>query len=342
MSGQAHVESAEALTGFRVALCKAADRVKTALEEAEAEIQRMGLWLTQEKRAYWKQEARVRGELHLRAKTELLRKQADTTPLGGRQSVVEERKALAAAARRLDEARQKIAAVRRWTLAFEKESTSYRGAARGLRLVVESDVPVALAKLDSMAAAVEAYAVTRAPATQRSTADTRPADGASVARGVAADTDAHRGWRRQTPTRQVRDRTPVADAAPAWAETPSARAAIDEALRDIASAPTPVGPDEKIVLAGQAWRHARVYLERIAEPAAGDSGWYLGPADGAEPDGCEAVRVGDLLTHRPDLARVLALPAGFLVVLDGPDVVAVLDPQNGAQWPAAARQAGAS
>ena len=49
--------------------------------------------------------------------------------------------------------------------------------------------------------------------------------------------------------------------------------------------------------------------------------------------GEDAVRVADFLALRPDVAPLLELPPGYLVVLDGVVLEAVLDAEDKRLWP---------
>ncbi len=163
MSDFARVDSVRALKEFRVSLCKFAERARTGLDEADSAIHRTRVWLTQEQHVYWKGQIPKRGEAVTRAKLELTRKTVHKTPLGGKYSVVEERKALAVAKRRLEEAEQKFANVRRWIRQLEHEVFAYKGPVRGVERSIEHDVPAGVARLDNMIEALEAYAAVTAP-----------------------------------------------------------------------------------------------------------------------------------------------------------------------------------
>jgi hypothetical protein len=345
MGEQVQVESIDALKKFRAALCKFADVVKVGLDEAEAEIQRTSFWLKQEQHSYWKRQVEKRAELYARAKSELSRKKSQKTALGARLSYVDEQKALAAAERQLAEAKQKLVNVRRWSRLLDEEGFNYKGAAQGMSLAVEADVPKALAQLDNMIAALEAYAVSGMPTMQTSTAASADAEGRgapevmpSMAREAPLPDDvvveAYRRLRGRTPSQAVRDGTPIMPSEFEWSEAGLADAGVANVVAALAVTRTPVVADDKIVLANEAWRDRRVYLERLETAAAGDSGWYVGPADDSTVTAYKAMRAADFLAGRPDLQAALGLPPGFLVVLDGAAVEAVLDAQGRLLWPA--------
>jgi len=348
MSGQARVESVDALRRFRVALCKFAESTTTGLDEAETEVQRTRQWVHQDQVSYWKQQIRKRTELYTRAKSALNRKRAMKTDLGSRFSYIDEEKALAVAERRLEEARQKMENVRRWRRVLDDESDSYKTVAQGLGAALQTEIPTALAQLDNMVAALEAYATSTAPAHERSTARaaTEAETGASMARGAMPSDDdlpeELEQLRAQTPPQFIRDglstNAPDPDRLPArvLANLPTTTfAAFDQMSQSPA-------PDSKVILARGVWAHQRVYLERTKTDDPKDSGWYIGVADGTRVSDYDAMSVGDLLASCPALDTVLRLPVGYVVVLVGASLEDVFDSHGKRLWPAADRQGDAS
>jgi hypothetical protein len=81
----------------------------------------------------------------------------------------------------------------------------------------------------------------------------------------------------------------------------------------------------------------RIYLHRRMPVNNGDSGWYIGPADDTSeppnPSQLVAIYVYRLLTVRPVLLRVMALPPEYIVVFDGDKIEAVVNPLNQRVWP---------
>ncbi len=165
MSKVARVESIDILKQFRASLCKFAAEAVSALAEAGGDLQRTNLWLKQDQRRYWQQELRKRTDQFLRAKLDLERKMYyEKSPLGGKASCIEEKKAFTAAKRRLEDAEEKIQNVQRWIPRLEKEAFTYQGAAQGLTCGLELKIPSALARLDNMIRALEAYMEIPVPA----------------------------------------------------------------------------------------------------------------------------------------------------------------------------------
>ena len=101
-----------------------------------------------------------------------------------------------------------------------------------------------------------------------------------------------------------------------------------KAITDISVERRCVSADDKVLIARAVGEQHRFYLERIGPSSSGDSGWYIGIIDPKGTQGYEAIRIADLLNPRPDLSEILSLPVGYLVVLDGDSIEAVVDPNN--------------
>jgi hypothetical protein len=158
MSGSAKISSVDALRALRVSLCKFAEVAAGALEEAEGEIDRTAQWLKQEQQPYYKTQTRKCSEQLARAKLELKSKQEYMkSPVGGQYSFVDEKKAVAVAQRRLEEAQQKFEAGKRWIPQIERESYNFKGMVQGLAGALELEIPNARARIDGMIESLQAY-----------------------------------------------------------------------------------------------------------------------------------------------------------------------------------------
>jgi len=341
MSERVRVESIAALLKFRASLCKLAAKVRIGVDEGEAEVQRTIFWVQQEQRNYWKRQGDQRAELVTRAKSALNRKKLQKTDLGSKFSYVEEEKALRAAQRRLEEAKRKLDNVRRWGRLLDEESFSYKSVSQGLSQIIEVDVPAALAQLDNMVAALEAYAATGAASEPVSTASPAEADMveafASVSRAAppldAAEAERIKKLRARTPPETVREAVPTSSPSIAGALSEAGIASITKVFAELDLPSSPTSDEELIVSAGGVWRHSRIYLERLKVTREGDSGWFAGFADDTENPGYEAAAVGDLLAQRKELAGVLSLPEGSLVVFDDAGLAAIFDGHDRLVWP---------
>lgn len=157
MGEGARVESIESIRAFRAALVKFAETALVALDDAEGDLSRTLNWLEGEQRVYWQSQIRQRAQVAARAKEALRMKQMFKDSSGRTQSAVDEEKALALAMRRLAEAEQKLAAVKKWTLRLQKEILNYKGQVQRFSTTLGSDVPTAVARLDQISGLLEQY-----------------------------------------------------------------------------------------------------------------------------------------------------------------------------------------
>ncbi len=344
MSQFARVDSFGALQDFKAALCTFAEVVRLALDEAEGEIRRTIIWLKQDQHSYWKGQVRKRTELVARAKAALQQKRMQGTALGGRPSDVEERKALAAAVRQLEEAEQKLANVRRWMRQLEIETFNFKGTVQGLEHAVEAGVPRSTGRLDAMIRALDSYAALAPPSMAEPGGLSQPDEAEPSAERVAAEApeaevpdESSAGGcaslRARTPPRGVRDGAPVAGPDSGWLRRPELRQADREALARLAAGEVSVGSRDKIVIAVGACEHPRLYFDCLESVGTAGCVGYVGFADSRAAESYQAVEVADLLGMRPDWTELLRLPPGWLAVLDGQGVEAVFDAHGRAVWP---------
>src|SRR5690348_8517940 len=136
MSRVAKVSDIDVLKEFRLSLLKFTEKATSAMGEADSEVQRVGMWLENEQTAFWASELRKRQTAVEKAKEALRLKQIFKSPTGGKQSTVDEEKALAIANRRMAEAVEKAANVKKWIRQLHKESHLYRGSMARLATTV--------------------------------------------------------------------------------------------------------------------------------------------------------------------------------------------------------------
>jgi hypothetical protein len=157
MTRSAKVEDINALKAFRVALVKFAEAANVALADADSDGRRVQGWIERDQSAHWQTQIRKRTELLARAEEALRMKQVYKQADGSYPNPFEEQKAVMLARRRLVEAQEKFENCRKWARKLEKEVQMYKGGVSRLVTAVAGDIPVALAKLDNMAAALERY-----------------------------------------------------------------------------------------------------------------------------------------------------------------------------------------
>jgi hypothetical protein len=334
MSGYARIDNVDALREFRTRLIKFAEVAQVALADAEGEMQRVLVWLETEANTYWSGQIRKRHEAVEKAKDAVRQKKLFKSPTGSTQSAVEEEKMLRMAQKKLEEAEEKLKNVRRYTPRLQKEISIYKGGVQRLSTTVSSDIPTAIGRLDRMVAAVEAYAAL------------------SVSGGGGDDAA---GQLFANMARALGEMGPAGPAAPDYKPLRGKTAGLDrkaaeagdvrleswtipplheqtrELFGKIAVQRVPVDEAARVIVEDGAWQAEKVYLERVAGED-GDSGWFLGRADGTDGERKLAMPVGDLLQVRQDLKEAMTLPAGYLVVLDATGVSAVLDDKGTDVW----------
>lgn len=155
MSEAARILATEALTEARAALADFAAAVERAMVGVDADVNRMTHWLQHERPVHWKHEVRVRENAVQAAKGAISRKQIIAAPEPA--SIVDERKALDRAKRKLAEAQRRQEATRRWGVSWERSAMVYKGAAHQLRQAAGGQIPSAIASITRMIESIEAY-----------------------------------------------------------------------------------------------------------------------------------------------------------------------------------------
>ena len=162
MNGSAGVHSVAALEELKNVVTKFQTDAKEALAVTEMAVHRSLDWFQHDLLKQWQSEHRKREEAvtNARADLERCRMQSfgDRTP-----DCTDQKVALKKAQLRLEEAEQKIKAVKKWSRILEEEVGEYRGPAQELGNVVAGELPKAVAELNRMLLALEAYMSVKAP-----------------------------------------------------------------------------------------------------------------------------------------------------------------------------------
>lgn len=312
MAETARVGSIDAIKSFKIALWKFAEAANTALGDAEGEMTRTLQWVENEQSSYWASELRKRHTLVERCKEAVRMKKLFKDSTGGRQSVVDEEKALARALKLEEEAVQKIAVVKSWTRKLQKEILLYKGHVQRFATSLSSELPVAAAQLEQMIGSLESY-VGLAPSEVRSEG-ALPAGvtAGGMARGEAPEASkltepdkapqatgrAFAALRTRSPDESVRRKVPPGDIAGSLWHV-AAMSLFDRELFEKIDLPlSDPNVELLLVVADRAWESPRIYLERLEPYGERDTGWYLGPATEApkpEEEGAwaEAIHAGE-------------------------------------------------
>jgi hypothetical protein len=157
MANRARVESVEALKAFRRALFKFQEASNVALTDAESELNRTLMWLHTEQLSHWQTQIRKRTDLVSRCEEAVRMKKLFVDAAGRRSSAIDEQKALDRAKRSLEVAHEKFANTKSWSRKLEREVQTYKGTVQRFATTVQSDLPVAAARLESAILKLEEY-----------------------------------------------------------------------------------------------------------------------------------------------------------------------------------------
>jgi hypothetical protein len=295
----ARVDSLDALTLFKSALIKFQEAAQIALSDAEGEMNRVLLWVENDQQSHWQNQIRKCQEMVVRCKEAVRMKKVFKDATGRQQSAVDEEKALAVAVKKLAEAEQKLAAVKRWQRQLQKEIGMYKGGVQRFVTTIESEIPHAAAHIETLLTKLDAYL------------SVQPADfgnvvgaesGASMARGGVAATGT------ADPAIVAIPRIPQ--------EQRASLATLEEVTGNIEA-------NLQGFVVSKAEGAEKLLMRRDA------TGWLIGPANPAET---RTTAVSELVRTRPDLGELLSLPVGFSVIMDDAGVLEVLDPQARSVW----------
>ena len=191
MAEFARVTSLDALREFKVALVEFQEEATVALSEATSEAQR-GLWyITSDCKAIWQRELKKRNEKLAQAKAELFKKQIESNDT--RTSAIVERKHVQRWEAAVNQAEEKLRAIKRWATALERDFMLFKAGVQGMSNIVASDMPNAAARIERMIQKLEEYIHLAAPSGTTTTLPgeaTEQREDASAAGAVAPETAA--------------------------------------------------------------------------------------------------------------------------------------------------------
>jgi hypothetical protein len=189
MAEAADVRSIDALRDVRAAVHAFAEEAKNALADVDFDIRRTLDWLQNDQRLFWQAELR-RWQQNLQiARADLARKKLGRF-LDHKPDTSQEEKAVRRAEERIEEAQKKLELLKKWVPELLHAVQEYRGSSQPLASLVDVEMPRAVARIDRMLEALEAYLQMAAPRTEGVGRSERPAavSGESMARGEATGT----------------------------------------------------------------------------------------------------------------------------------------------------------
>jgi len=183
MPDQVKVEDLETFRTLRAAIHKFANIAQQSLTSAQASIDRTHAWLENEQRTHWLSQHKKRTEAVVQAREAVRQKKLYKDASGRTPSAVEEEKHLRRCLAAVQEAQDKIQAVKKSLPRLEKETELYRGGTARLARAITADLPHAIALLDRLADSLEQYTQLEAPDTTRFDAIAPTAYEESMSRG---------------------------------------------------------------------------------------------------------------------------------------------------------------
>ena len=240
--------------------------------------------------------------------------------------------------RNLEEAREKLAMVRKWSRLLPKEIEMYKGGVQRFSTSVQADIPVAASHLDKLSQKLEAYVSVQpgaAGALIGAGEGAASAGAQSMARGVAGATsvpaDELLRLLAQVPAPDVRASALLTRELNLPVRTiPQEQHA--PAMLPVTPRALP-GELTRVFVARSVRDATRIFLNRHPEAASVHDGeWSIQPAQPAQALVWEAVALTDVLRARPDLGDLLGLPRGFSVIIDPTGICEVLDPRQQPVW----------
>ncbi len=340
MNNSARVESIEALTHLRTFLCIFAKNISGSIDDANCDIIRTLEWLKNDRYPYWKKEIRKRNDQLVKAKLDLKQKQAFDKTLDRRRSYIDEKKALAAAQRRFDEAQDKLSKIRKWIPRLEQESYSCLAALQRLSNVILINIPNRTTQLDQMICALESYVGLSTPLAHASNAPAglNAEDEISAYANIAHDMESSPDEMEQL-CKSLRQRHPLEDQT---SEPTNEKLSLNQFkhltvskemsrilkknTEDISS----FSKNDALAFDTSIENSDSIYLENLTAAGNKQINWYIGPVKPDAASGCSVwvCKIPDILKSHPTLNTILSLPKGWLVILENNLVKAVFDANN--------------
>ena len=156
MGTQANVRSIDALRDLRTALALYSDEVLAALGGVEMELKRTSYWVSHERRAYWQEQVKRRREAVAQAKAEVFRRKLSKTD-DYSPAMSEQKELLRKTQAALEDAESRLVLLRKWEPALHQAMLEYHGSVRRLKTLASGDVFRAVALLERLIDALEAY-----------------------------------------------------------------------------------------------------------------------------------------------------------------------------------------
>lgn len=341
MSERVDARSFDAIEYFRAAVIRFVETANASLTSADIEISRTLNWLETEQMPHWKAMLRSTASDLEKAKAAYREKRFYKDASGARHSGIDELKILRKVEAKRAEVEKRDKATRRNLRQLQRDLALYHAGAHQLRSMINGTLPVAVEELrgaveqleryvhatpDAAAQSAQARAMGRAPSTTPATSHETDSEQHAMA-------ELDEATRRRTPGPEARSRAARSSVLPPLPEVPAS--AIQALSAHLPEAPDATPGRYELVTTTLRPDDASgdLYLERCEPTAAGDSGWHLGPDTDRTSEGpCVTITVGRIASERPELGRLLSLPAGWLLKAAGGRLVRIVDPLGRILW----------
>ena len=154
MAETANITSVDAITAFRAALIVYLSKVRPLLEETSGEILRARQWLENDQRQHWETQMRLRGRKLEEARAELFNATLSTL----REANALQHMAVQRAERAVREGEAKLKVVKKWSRDLDDRAGPLVKQAEQFQTFLTTDMSRAVAYLDQVIKALEAYA----------------------------------------------------------------------------------------------------------------------------------------------------------------------------------------
>ena len=159
MATQARVNSVEAMSTFMAQLINYRDKARSTIEEVTGDVYRTRQWLQLEQRTYWENQIRRRTKLHEEAQQRLYSAQLANL----REPTFEERMMARKTKAELEAAQESLTKVKRWHRDYDTRIEPEVRRLDSLHTFLAKDLREAVAQLDAMIKALEAYGEIKPP-----------------------------------------------------------------------------------------------------------------------------------------------------------------------------------
>ena len=336
MGSPARIDCIDALKELRTFLCNIGKKISVALDDADFDVARTLHWLKDDRYPYWKKEVRLRQEALVKAKLELKRKQFFEKAPG--HYFADEKKAVAVAQRRFDEAEDKLKKVRGWIPVLEKESYACRGALQGLSNFVQIELANRRTQIDEMICALESYVDLSAP-TAAGAAEFVKADAGEEISDVSRAAEERRPeltemeqlcgkLRRRCPLKDLTFKLPMVKPALTQLKDLTVSDEIQEIIEKNKRDKSSFCGDDKVVLDRSIEGCDYIYIENLAAGGDAEIKWYAAPVKAEDAASYSVCEVREFAAGCPVVEELLSLPEGWLVVIKKSAVEAVFDADN--------------